>query len=103
MRHQKLSREEELEKMRAFSEELAKDPVRLKAFLRKVMGPPRRVLEGDEYEKIATLISLMDPYHSSNNQRTMTDRYRIGTKRYDVTYGVCDIPEIEEVDDSDEI
>ena len=102
MRQRKLTREEELEEMRAYSTELAKDPIRLKEFLRNVMGPSRRVLEGGEYAKIAMLIKLMDPYHSSNNQRTMTDRYRIGTKRYDVTYGIYDIPEIEEVDDSDE-
>ena len=77
-------------------------PEERRAFLRKVLGPPRRTLTGDEYDKIWTMLQLIEPYRQSNNQRTWTDEYRIGNTRYDVTYGLSDQPEIEEVDDNEE-
>ena len=90
-----------LKRMREYSEELCKDPVRLKAFMRKVMGPPRRTLEGDEYNHILLIMGLTEPVESSNNQRTWTDEYIIEGKRYDATYGLGDMPEIEEVIEDD--
>lgn len=57
-----------------------------RAFLRKVMGPSRRIIEGDEYDKIMLLILLSEPNQTFNNQRTWTDRYLIGDTEYDVIY-----------------
>lgn len=96
-----MTADENLKRMRVFTEELSKDPEKARAFIRKVMGPPRRALTGEEYDKIWTMLQLVEPYHQSNNQRTWTDRYRVGKIRYDVTYGLGDEPEIEEVDDSE--
>ena len=57
-----------------------------KAWLRAVLGPPHRVLEGQEYEDISLLLKLANPVYSSNNQHTMTDEYRLGGKLYNVTH-----------------
>lgn len=83
-------------------DELIKDPVKLKAFLRKVMGPPHRTLAGQEYNDVALLLRLAEPFNSSNNQHTMTDEYRLAGKLYHVTYfpGPNE-PIIDEVEDSE--
>ena len=39
------------------------------AFLRKVMGPSKRRLEGEEYKHMMLVLSLKTPTSSSNNQR----------------------------------
>lgn len=65
------------------------------AFLRKVMGPPKRQLNGQERENLWLLIQMSTPVRLSNNQRTETEEYIIGENRYDVTYGLEDEPIIE--------
>ena len=69
----------------AFTDELVKDPVKLKKFLRAVMGPPQRTLEGKEREQVLLLLAMMDPYATSNNQVSWTSCYMIGDKEYHVT------------------
>lgn len=83
--------------MKKWNEELRKDPVRLKAFLRKVMGPPRRELGKEEREFVLPLLHAIKPESSSNNQRTMTDVYHMGGKVYHVHFGLYDYPMIEEI------
>jgi hypothetical protein len=56
-----------------------------KEFLRKVMGPPRRTLEGKEKNDIILLLALMEPYSASNNQHSWTECYMIGKTDYHVT------------------
>ena len=68
-----------------FIEKLRNDPVRLKKFLRSVMGPPKRTLEGKEREQVLLLLAMMDPYETSNNQISWTSCYMIGDKEYHVT------------------
>jgi hypothetical protein len=70
-----------------------------RAFLRRIYGPPRRQIEGQEYIDLMLLMKMIDPISSSNNQRTMTDEYVLGGKRYHVTYGLSDEPELEEIED----
>jgi hypothetical protein len=41
----------------------------------------------------------MQPFYSSNNQHTMTDKYKLAGKVYHATYGFSDKPELEEVED----
>ena len=67
-------------------QEFKDDPEKAKAFIRAVMGPPQRTLEGQEYEDVSLLLRLAEPFNSSNNQHTMTDEYRISGKLYHVTY-----------------
>lgn len=72
--------------MKAHSEELCKDPVRLKEFIRSVIGPPRKTLEGKEKEQTMLLLALTDPFKETNNQHSWTDYYMIGDTEYHITY-----------------
>ena len=96
--NKKLTQAEELEKMRNFTDELVKDPIRLKEFLRKIQGPPRRELKDKEYDQIWLLLQMLEPTRESNNQRTWTSEYALNGKQYHVTYGLEENPIIEEVD-----
>lgn len=77
-------------------------PEECRAFIRRILGFPRRTLIGEEYDKIWTILQLVEPYKQSNNQITWTDEYRIGNTRYDVIYGFSDQPVIEEVNDKED-
>ena len=69
-----------------FVQKLSEDPVKLKEFLRRVMGPERRTLIGDEREHILTVFRLLKPIGTSNNQRSFTEQYEHVGKKYDVHY-----------------
>lgn len=86
----------DLEAMRAWSEELCKDPVRLKAFLRKVMGPPKRRVEGKEHDELMLAFALMEPVKETNNQHSWCAVYNIGKTVYNVHYFPDEEPFIEE-------
>ena len=72
--------------MREFNEELRNDPVRLKAFMRSVMGPPYKTLEGKDKEHVMLLLTLTAPYKETNNQHSWTAYYNIGGKEYHATF-----------------
>ena len=55
------------------------------AFLRKVMGPPTKTLEGNEREQILLLLSVMEPFKETNNQHSWTSYYMIGKREYHIT------------------
>ena len=74
-----------LKEMQQFHEELRADPVRLKAFMRAVMGPPHKTLEGKEKEQTMLLLALIEPFKQTNNQQSWTDYYMIGETEYHVT------------------
>lgn len=68
------------------AERIRNDPVKLKEFMRKVTGPPKRVLEGAEREHMLTVFKLIEPVRTTNNQRSFTDEYVHAGKMYDVHY-----------------
>jgi hypothetical protein len=68
-----------------FLEELRQDPVRLKEFLRSVIGPPTKTLQGKEREQVLLLLALMEPFKATNNQHSFTEYYMIGETEYHVT------------------
>jgi hypothetical protein len=73
-------------------------PEEAKAWIRKVMGPPRRTLEGQEKDNVWLMIQLIDePTSASNNQRTITEVYHLNQKEYHVTYFDGDDFEIDEM------
>ena len=73
-------------------------PEQARAWIRKVMGPPRRTLEGQERENVWLMIMLQDePDSSSNNQHSITEVYKINQKVYHVHYFSGEEPEIEEI------
>jgi hypothetical protein len=71
-----------------------------RAFIRKVMGPDRRTIQGVEKEHLLTVFRLIDPISSSNNQRSITDIYQYIDKVYHVTYfdGETEVEELLEDD-----
>ena len=56
-----------------------------RVFLRKVMGPPTRTLEGKEKEQILLLLAIIEPFKETNNQRSWTSYYMIGETEYHVS------------------
>ena len=73
-------------------------PEEARAFIRRIIGPDRRLLEGQERENVWLMILLQDePDEVSNNQRTITEVYKINQTEYHVTYGLEEKPIIEEV------
>lgn len=64
----------------------AKTVEEARAFIRRVMGPPKKVLEGTEREHMLTVLRLVEPIRSTNNQRSFTDEYVHAGKMYDVHY-----------------
>ena len=69
----------------AFLDKLKNDPKEAKKFLRAVMGPPYRTLEGKERDDILLLLSMIEPFKESNNQSSWTSYYMIGKTEYHVT------------------
>lgn len=61
-------------------------PEQARAFIRKVMGPPRRTLEGKEKENVLLLLKMIEPFKQTNNQRSWTDYYMLGDKEYHISY-----------------
>jgi hypothetical protein len=81
-----MTHEEYLKRIRDHGAELRADPVRLKEFMRKVMGPPMKTLEGKEKEQTILLLQMIEPFKETNNQQSWTDYYMIGDTEYQVTY-----------------
>jgi hypothetical protein len=75
-----------LDRLKSYSDELCKDPERLKVFLRKIMGRPYKTLEGKEKEQIILLLAMIEPFEQTNNQHSWTDSYMIGETEYHATY-----------------
>ena len=59
-------------------------------FLKSIGMKNRRVLEGTEREHIITLLKLIEPSDTSNNQRTFTETYHHAGKEYELTWGFGD-------------
>jgi hypothetical protein len=89
---------EQLKQIKAYSDELLNDPVRLKAFMRKVMGPPRRTLEGEEREQVLTMLALIGPTVTTNNQRSWSEDYVQSNRHWCVTYFPGEEAIVEEIE-----
>jgi len=69
-----------------------------RAFIRKIMGPPRKTLEGQERENVWLMIMLQEePDQVSNNQHSITEVYKINQREYHVHYFPNEDPIIEEM------
>lgn len=66
-------------------------------FLRKMASASRRIIEGEEYDKLILLILLAEPTQTFNIQRRWTDRYLIGDTEYDAIYEDFGKPTLEEI------
>jgi hypothetical protein len=66
--------------------------------LKKVIGPSRRELKGEEYDHTWLILNLLDPVEISNNQRSITEVYHQNGKIFHVHYFTMnESPMIEEV------
>jgi hypothetical protein len=68
------------------------------AFLRRVMGPPRRVLEGTEREQVLTMLTLIGPTATTNNQHSWSEDYVQSNHHWCVTYFPNEEPVVEEIE-----
>lgn len=67
------------------------------AFIRKVMGPPTKTLEGKEREQVLLLLAMIEPFRATNNQHSWTEYYMIGETEYHVTTFPNEEPIIDEM------
>ena len=65
--------------------DLFKTKEEARAFIRRVMGPPTKTLEGKEREQILLLLAMIQPFKATNNQHSWTEYYMIGETEYHVT------------------
>ena len=72
-----------------------------RAFLRRVMGPPKRRLEGTEHDNMMLLFTITEPVCETNNQHSWCAEYNIGGQQYDVHYFPNEEPYIEKYLDED--
>lgn len=63
----------------------AMTPEQARAWIRKVVGPSRRTLEGKEREDMLLMLALKEPVSNSNNQHAWTDVYHVGRQVFHVT------------------
>ena len=68
------------------------------AFLRRVMGPPRRTLEGTEREQVLTMLALIGPTATTNNQHSWSEDYVQSNQHWCVTYFPNEEPIVEEIE-----
>jgi hypothetical protein len=73
-------------------------PEEAEAWIRKVMGPPRRTLEGKEREQVLTMLALIGPTATTNNQRSWSEDYVQGTHHWCVTYFPGEEAIVEEIE-----
>ncbi len=86
-----------LEVMRKQTQEHLDNPDKFREWYRQLHGPNLKELAGKEAEQMLIVLTLIEPYKSTNNQRTATDFYEHAGKEYRVTYGLGDDPLVEEV------
>jgi hypothetical protein len=64
----------------------AMTPDEASAWIRRVIGPPRRVLEGAEREQVLTMLALIGPTLTTNNQHSWSEDYVQSGRHWCVTY-----------------
>lgn len=80
---------------------MQEDPTYARQFLKSCgLLKQERILEGEEREQVFTMLALLPPPESSNNQRFWTDEWVVGDKKYQHTVGegvdeLCEITEDE--------
>lgn len=73
-------------------------PEEAQAFIRNIMGPPRRTLEGAEREQVLTMLALIGPAATTNNQHSWSEDYVQGNRHWCVTYFPNEETIVEEIE-----
>ena len=96
-----MTHEEYLKRIRAHGAELRKDPAKLRAFMKSIGAfKKRRSIQGEELERVLTMLRLMGPGEQSNNQHVWTESWRVGNIEYNLHSG-DGFEELEEVIDDE--
>ena len=96
-----MTHEQYLAHLRAARENLRKDPVKLREIMKSIGAfKKRRVIEGEERDKVMTMLRLLGPGDQSNNQHIWTESWRVGNIEYNIHTGEK-FEELEEVIDDD--
>lgn len=76
-------------------------PEEARAFLRRLgLLKKRRILKGEELERVMTMLRLLGPGEQTNNQHVWTESWRVGNTEYNIHSGEG-FEELEEVIDDD--
>ena len=73
-------------------------PEQVQAMVRKIMGPPRRELQGKEREQVLTMLALIGPTVTTNNQHSWSEDYVQGGRHWCITYFPNEEPVVEEME-----
>lgn len=80
-----MTHREYLQSLKIAGENLRKDPEKLRAFMKSIGAyKKRRIIEGEEREQVLTMLRLLGPGESSNNQRVWTESWRVGNIEYNI-------------------
>ncbi len=71
-------------------------PKEAQEFIRKIMGPPKKILEGKEHEQVWLMLQMTEPIRETNNQHSWCAEYNIGGIMYNVHYFPNQDPFIEQ-------
>ena len=72
-------------------------PEEARAFLKSLgLLKKRRILQGEELERVLTMLRLMGPGEQTNNQHVWTESWRVGNVEYNIHSGPG-FEELEEV------
>ena len=97
-----MTHQEYLDRLRAIGNDVTKDPETARRFLKGLgLLKKRRVIDGEEREQVLTMLRLLGPGESSNNQRVWTESWRVGNIEYNI-HTSEEFEELEEVIDEDE-
>lgn len=97
-----MSHKEYLDRLRAIGEDVTKDPESARRFLKGLgLLKKRRVIDDPaEQEQVLTMLRLLGPGESSNNQHVWTESWRVGNIEYNIHTG-DKFEELEEVIDDE--
>lgn len=98
-----MTRQEYLDRLRAIGNDVTKDPETARRFLKGLglLKKRRIITDPKEQEQILTMLRLLGPGESSNNQHVWTESWRVGNIEYNIHTG-DKFEELEEVIDEDE-
>jgi hypothetical protein len=71
-------------------------PEQARELIRKIMGPPKRRLEGQEHDRVWLMLQMAEPVSETNNQHSWCAEYNVGGILYDVHYFPNEDPFIEQ-------
>lgn len=97
-----MTHQDYLDRLRAIGNDVTKDPETARRFLKGLglLKKRRIITDPKEQEQILTMLRLLGPGESSNNQHVWTESWRVGNIEYNIHTG-DKFEELEEVIDDE--